>query len=192
DQPRAEDQNARDAVDQSNNRKSIAQAAIGPVEAPVTLVNNVTFMPGQDGYQDNTNGELEFDPDAAKKILEDAGWTEGDGGVREKDGEKLKFSIVVPADTASNAQRAEQVMKDLNEVGFKIDLETVPVASYFADHVLNGNFDMATFTWQGTAFPISSGSNLFYPADSEQNHSKISSDEIGEKFKAATQTLDPD
>ncbi len=75
-------------------------------------------------------------------------------------------------------------MKDLNEVGFKIELETVPVAAYFADNILNGNFDMATFTWEGTAFPISSGSNLFYPADSEQNYSKISSDEIGEKFKA--------
>ncbi|MBU5895348.1 hypothetical protein JVW19_25560, partial [Vibrio cholerae O1] len=70
-----------------------------------------------------------------------AGWTPGDGGVREKDGEKLQFKIVVPADTASNAQRAEQIMKDLNEVGFKIELETVPVAAYFADNILNGNFD---------------------------------------------------
>src|SRR5699024_3994251 len=118
------EQEVRDAIGHAINREAIAQAAIGPVEAPVTLVNNVTFMPGQDGYQDNTNGELDFDPEAAKTILDDAGWTEGDGGVREKDGEKLKFSIVVPADTASNAQRAEQVMKDLNEVGFKIDLET--------------------------------------------------------------------
>ncbi|WP_193071773.1 ABC transporter family substrate-binding protein [Brevibacterium sp. FME37] len=186
------EQEVRDAIGHAINREAIAQAAIGPVEAPVTLVNNVTFMPGQDGYQDNTDGSLDFDQDAAKKILDDAGWKAGDDGVREKDGEKLKFNIVVPADTASNAQRAEQIMKDLNEVGFKIKIETVPVAAYFADHVLNGNFDMATFTWEGTAFPISSGSNLFYPADSEQNHSKISSDAIGEKFKAATKTLDPD
>lgn len=185
------EQEVRDAIGHAINREAIAQAAIGPVEAPVTLINNVTFMPGQEGYQDNTDGALDFDQDAAKKILDDAGWKEGDGEVREKDGEKLKFSIVVPADTASNAQRAEQVMKDLNEIGFKIDIETVPVAAYFADHVLNGNFEMATFTWQGTAFPISSGSNLFYPADSAQNNSKISSDEIGEKFKAATKTLDP-
>ncbi|MDN5657329.1 ABC transporter family substrate-binding protein [Brevibacterium sandarakinum] len=185
------EQEVRDAIGHAINREAIAQAAIGPVEAPVTLVNNVTFMPGQDGYQDNTNGSLDFDPEAAKKILDDAGWTEGDDGVREKDGEKLTFNIVVPADTASNAQRAEQIMKDLNEIGFKIKLETVPIAAYFADHVLNGNFDMATFTWEGTAFPISSGSNLFYPADSEQNHSKISTDAIGEKFKAATKTLDP-
>ncbi|RAE55141.1 ABC transporter family substrate-binding protein, partial [Burkholderia multivorans] len=160
-------QEVRDAIGRAVNREAIAQAAIGPVEAPVTLVNNYTFMPGQKGYQDNTGGSLDFDPEAAKKILDDAGWTPGDGGVREKDGEKLQFKIVVPADTASNAQRAEQIMKDLNEVGFKIELETVPVAAYFADNILNGNFDMATFTWEGTAFPISSGSNLFYPADSE-------------------------
>lgn len=185
------EQEVRDAIGHAINREAIAQAAIGSVEAPVTLINNVTFMPGQEGYQDNTDGSLDFDQEKAKKILDDAGWKEGDGGVREKDGEKLQFKIVVPADTASNAQRAEQVMKDLNEIGFKVEIETVPVAAYFADHVLNGNFEMATFTWQGTAFPISSGSNLFYPADSAQNHSKISSDAIGEKFKAATKTLDP-
>ena len=185
------EQEVRDAIGHAINREAIAQAAIGPVEAPVTLVNNVTFMPGQEGYQDNTDGGLDFDQEKAKKILDDAGWKEGDGGVREKDGEQLKFKIVVPADTASNAQRAEQVMKDLNEIGFKVEIETVPVAAYFADHVLNGNFEMATFTWQGTAFPISSGSNLFFPADSGQNLSKISSDAIGEKFKAATKTLDP-
>ncbi|SMX72909.1 peptide/nickel transport system substrate-binding protein [Brevibacterium iodinum ATCC 49514] len=185
------EQEVRDAIGHAINREAIAQAAIGPVEAPVTLINNVTFMPGQEGYRDNTAGSLDFDQEKAKKILDDAGWKEGDGGVREKDGEKLKFKIVVPADTASNAQRAEQLMKDLNEIGFKVEIETVPVAAYFADHVLNGNFEMATFTWQGTAFPISSGSNLFYPADSAQNHSKISSDAIGEKFKAATKSLDP-
>src|SRR5699024_4265374 len=128
------EQEVRDAIGHAINREAIAQAAIGPVEAPVTLINNVTFMPGQDGYQDNTDGSLDFAQKKAKKSAEAAGWTEGDGGVREKDGEKLKFSLVVPADTASNAQRAEQVMKDLNEVGFKIDLETVPVAAYFADH----------------------------------------------------------
>ncbi len=75
-------QEVRDAIGRAVNREAIAQAAIGPVEAPVTLVNNYTFMPGQKGYQDNTGGSLDFDPEAAKKILDDAGWTPGDGGVR--------------------------------------------------------------------------------------------------------------
>ncbi|MDN5551901.1 MAG: ABC transporter substrate-binding protein, partial [Brevibacterium sp.] len=81
------EQEVRDAVGHAINREAIAQAAIGPVEAPVTLVNNVTFMPGQDGYQDNTEGSLDFDPEAAKKILDDAGWKAGDDGIRAKDGE---------------------------------------------------------------------------------------------------------
>ena len=38
-------------------------------------------------------GEFPYDPDLAKQMLDEAGWTEGDGGVRQKDGVPLKFTI---------------------------------------------------------------------------------------------------
>ena len=32
-----------------------------------------------------------YDVEAAKSLLEDAGWTEGSDGIREKDGERLEL-----------------------------------------------------------------------------------------------------
>lgn len=36
----------------------------------------------------------EYDLDAAKALMEEAGWIEGDDGIREKDGEKAELTIM--------------------------------------------------------------------------------------------------
>lgn len=164
------DREVRKAIAYAINREAIAQAVIGGLEAPITLVNNMVFMPGQDGYEDSYGGELKYDPEMAKKILDDAGYAEADG-VRAKDGEQLTFKITVPAGTKSNETRAQQIMKDLNAVGMKVELQSVPSDKYFTDYVNKKNFDMVTFGWQGTLFPMSSAGNIF--VDSGQNYTGV-------------------
>ena len=190
--PGLKDEKVREAIGMAVNRDVIGQAAVGPVEAPVINVNNYTFMPGQDGYQDNTDGWAQHKPEDAEKILQDAGYEKNDDGVYEKDGEKLEFSVVVPADTASNEKRAKQVMNDLNKIGMKVKLDTVPADKYFTDYVTPKNFDMVTFSWQGTPFPITTTANLFYPAESQQNYFGISNEDIGKAVKASQNEADPD
>lgn len=184
------DRAVREAIGTALNRDVIGQAAVGPVEAPVVNVDNYVYMPGQNGYQDNSGGWLAQDPEAAQRILDDAGWAM-DGDVRRKDGRPLELTIVVPADTQSNAARAQQVQKDLNAIGFRVELETVPSDKYFSDYVTPRNFDMVTFSWQGTAFPVTTSANLFHPADSPQNYFGITDDAIGEIYQRATSELDP-
>src|SRR5699024_8192265 len=158
-------------------------------EAPIVLVDNFVYMPGQDGYQDSYEqlGGLTFDQEAAGALLDEAGWAlEGDK--RTKDGESLDLKVIIPADTKSNSDRARQVQANLNEVGINCELQTVPADGYFPDYVMPGSFDMVTFSWQGTAYPESSAANLVYPKDSGQNFTGYSDDRIGpvnEKLLAA-------
>src|SRR5699024_4975326 len=119
-----EDPLVREAIARGIDRDAIGRAVVGPLEAPVVLVDNFVYMPGQDGYEDSFGG-LEFDPDAAGALLDEAGWVlEGD--VRSKDGESLEMSVIVPADTQSNSDRARQIQTNLNAIGFSIELQTVP------------------------------------------------------------------
>ncbi|MGO1423905.1 MAG: ABC transporter substrate-binding protein, partial [Brachybacterium sp.] len=187
-----EDVKVREAMARAIDRDAIGRAVVGPLEAPIVLVDNFVYVPGQNGYQDSYEplGGLTFDQEAAGKLLDEAGWVlEGDA--RTKDGKTMDLSVIIPADTKSNSDRARQVQTNLNEVGFNCELQTVPTDGYFPDYVRPGSFDMVTFSWVGTAYPESSSANLVYPLESGQNYTGYADDRIGpvnEKLKAAFDT----
>ncbi|MGO1284156.1 MAG: ABC transporter family substrate-binding protein [Brachybacterium sp.] len=190
------DVKVREALARAINRDAVGQAVVGPLEAPVVPVNNYVFMPGQDGYEDSfeagTSAPLEYDPEAAGALLDEAGW-ELNGDVREKDGTQLSLSVTVPADTKSNSDRARQIQTDLTAVGFAVELETVPSDAYFDEYVDTGDFKMVTFSWVGTLFPQQSSANLFYPATSGQNYTGLDLDaELEDLAKTMQTELDPD
>ena len=112
--------------------------------------------------------------------------------VREKDGKKLAFTIIVPADTKSNEDRAAQVLTNLNAIGFEVKVQTVPSDAYFDEYITPKNFDAVTFSWVGTAFPQTSAINTFYPVASQQDYTNLDQDaelaELAEKMKSE---LDP-
>ena len=182
------DVNVRKAVASVVNREQIAAAANTPVGVPAVTQGDYIFMNGQKGYQDKA---LPRDTAAAEGFLKDAGYTkEGDSWT--KDGEALKLTITVPADTTTNIQRSEQVQADLGDFGIPVELTTVPAAQYFSDYVIPGNFEMVSFSWQGTPFPISSTEALFYPLDSGQNFTGTTDEKLGDLWTQANSELDPD
>lgn len=78
---------------------------------------------------ESPNTELVFDPDAANKILDDAGWVL-DGDVRSKDG--VELSLVYMSTTNQLRQKIQAVVKaNLEAVGFKVDIQNVDGSIYF-------------------------------------------------------------
>ena len=175
------DDKVREAIARATNRDAVGAAVVGPLDSPVVLKDHFVFMPGQEGYEDSYEaafGEpLTYDPEQAAKILDEAGWELGDGDVRMKDGDKLALSFLIPADVKSNSDRARQIQSDLNDVGFEVELQTVPADAYFDEYVHVGNFDLITPGWQGTNFPETSSSNIYYPHSSAQNYTGINLDD---------------
>lgn len=183
------DVNVRKAVASIVNREQIAAAANTPVDAPAITQGDYIFMPGQNGYEDKA---LPLDADAATAFLEEAGYEGSAADGWTKDGEALELSVTVPADTATNIQRSEQVQADLGEFGIPVELITVPAAQYFSDYVIPGDFEMVSFSWVGTAFPISSSEALYYPLDSESNFTGTTDDRLGDLYDQSNSELDPD
>jgi peptide/nickel transport system substrate-binding protein len=79
-------------------------------------------------------GGTEFDPERAKQILEDAGWVESSGGVREKDGRELKLTMVVGFPNAEiHKPMPEFVQAQLADVGIEMEIVQTPdTATYEA------------------------------------------------------------
>lgn len=190
--PGLDDQKVRQAIGMSIDRTLMAHQANDPVGAAAVTQGSYIFMPGQEGYNDNVGEVLPFDQSKAQDLLKDAGYTlTGDQWT--KDGKPLAFKIVVPAGTDTNIARAKQIQASLAKVHIGIKLDTVPVADYFTK-IQNGEYEMATFSWQGTPFPISSTESLFTPAGKPggdgQNYSYITDPSLEGLWAKANVELD--
>lgn len=65
---------------------------------------------------------LEFDPDAAERLLDEAGWKRGADGVRAKDGARLAFPLVTNAGNEVRKKVCEYVQANLREVGVEVEI----------------------------------------------------------------------
>ena len=69
-----------------------------------------------------------YDPDGAKKVLEEAGWKEGDDGIREKDGQRLEIRWLTYPSRQEQPLLAESAQASLKKIG--IDLKVNSTADH--------------------------------------------------------------
>lgn len=90
--------------------------------------------------------EYPFDPEMAKTMLDEAGWVEGDDGIREKDGTKLSFTCTTITGDQARRPIAELAQQMLAEVGVDMQLAEAPVASIL-EGMRNGTMEASLFNW---------------------------------------------
>jgi peptide/nickel transport system substrate-binding protein len=154
-------------------------------------------MANQTGYQDNSGEVGTYNPDRARQMLDQAGWTLN-GDTRMKDGRPLEISFVIPGAVATSRQEAELIQNMLGQVGVKVNIDTVPVGDLFSKYITPGQFDFTVFSWIGTPYPISSSKSIYAKPipnergelDVKQNFARVGSDEIDQLFTQASQELD--
>jgi peptide/nickel transport system substrate-binding protein len=188
-----EDVEVRQAFAKSLDRQIMAQAVIEPLGVEPEVLNNLIFLNGQNGYEDD-GADIAFDVDAAKKQLEDAGWVEGDKGIREKDGTKLTVRLVIPSETPNSAILSQQIQPMAAKAGFDVKIDTVPSADFFTKYITTEtrDFEATIFAWQGTPYPISSTESIFNPADSGQNFPGVADERLDDLWAKANAELDPE
>lgn len=74
--------------------------------------------------------EFKYDPELAKKKLEDAGWKPGPDGVLEKDGKKFEFALKTTSANEIRQQIAEVVQQQWSEIGVKVSIELLEWSAY--------------------------------------------------------------
>ena len=73
----------------------------------------------------NSGAEVEYDLEEAKRILDEAGWTEGSDGIREKDGVRAEFTLMFSTGDSVRQALAEDTANQLRELGIEVTTEGV-------------------------------------------------------------------
>ncbi|WP_040802505.1 ABC transporter substrate-binding protein [Nocardia concava] len=105
------------------NRKELVDTVLGPQFKVATSV----LASKTPGYAD-LSARVKYDPDTAKKLLDQAGWVPGPDGIRVKDGQRLSASVIFAPVFAGNQAILELTQQQLKAVGFDLRLEPLSVA----------------------------------------------------------------
>jgi len=89
--------------------------------------------------------KYDFDPEKAKQLLEDAGWTLN-GDVREKDGNKASFTLIVFQGDTQRRPEAELAQQWWKEIGVDCQLQE-GIASDTLAGMVDGRLQAALFNW---------------------------------------------
>ena len=178
----------RTAIFQGVDRTQIAKTRLGPIGAPPQLLSNHMYVQSQDGYQAN-DSVVAYNPAQAKKTLDSLGWKMS-GKFRKKDGKTLTLRMVGQAGNPVHAQVGSQVQQSLAAIGVQVKIVGVPKDDYFTKYVNTGDYDLTYYGWTGGAYPECSNKSIFAEGG-DQNHTYVSTKEIGQLFDQACSTLDP-
>lgn len=136
----------RQAIAHSIDKQTLIDRVSAGLARPATTISPsanplwIPEIPEADQYT--------FDLDAARKLLDDAGYTDGNGnGIREdEDGKDIDLTYYILSDSTTAAPNAEFVTGWLKEVGIGTTLRTVS-SSKLTEIIGKGDYDMFQWGW---------------------------------------------
>lgn len=216
------DEGLRRAVARAIDRRAIAASVLRPLGLPADPLGNHLVLAGQPGYADHSSALGSADAKAVRAQLTEAGWSPAETALPQgpsaqgvppaaahgrktdepavrKGGRPLTLRLLVPGDSALLDQVAARIRAQLATVGIVTDTVRVAGDGFFLDHIAAGEFDLALFSWPGSAYPATDDRSVFakphLAADGSlgigQNYSRVGTDQIDQLFDQAGAELDP-
>jgi peptide/nickel transport system substrate-binding protein len=189
--PKLSDARVRRALTLGINRSEIVMAVL---EGYGTVANSLV-PPFHWAYNDSEDATLPYDPEGARRLLEEAGWRDRDGdGVRENaEGEPLSISVKYNSGSRTRQSVAEIMQAQLAPIGVQITPEVVEWATLL-DQITTPevrDFDGVAMGWL-TDFKVDN-TDLFHSTRADQPFAFAGTNnpEIDRLLEALALTVDP-
>jgi peptide/nickel transport system substrate-binding protein len=134
-----------------------------------------------------------FDPDKAKQLLDEAGWTASGGGTRSKDGTELKFEVMYGSGSAVSDQVIAAIQENWKDVGVAMTPNAVDFSKVLVPALTdNHNFQVVFLGFQ---WDVTGDQTAMFSTDSYVggfNQGKYSNPQVDELNKEAQRELDPE
>ena len=99
--------------------------------------------------------QYRYDPEKAKQLLEDAGYTDRDGdGVRENaGGDKLEFRLAALNEYPEDLAAAKMIVSWCRDIGIKLNLDQKDEGAFGDEVYDNADYDLFIWSWGGDIDP---------------------------------------
>ncbi|MBM9468730.1 ABC transporter substrate-binding protein [Nakamurella leprariae] len=180
------------AVRQALNRAVDRDAIVQTVLAGYGTAASTPFSPVFATFYDQA-AEFSFDPDEARRILDEAGWVVGTDGIRVKDGRRAEFTLMYYAPETLRRDLATAFAGSALDIGISVRLDGIGSWDDIAPRL---GTDAAV--WGGGDTPYDPDSNLyrmlsstFDEAGSFDNPGQYADPAVDGLLEQGRTTLDP-
>ena len=181
-----QDQNVRKAIEMGIDKDGFCSVIMEGRGVPAVGAFPSSFSYGNDAVKAPS-----YDPEEAKKLLEESGWTDTDGdGYADKDGKKLSITWLTYPTRLEQPKLAEYAQSTLKDIGIEVDVNNT------ADHATyakNGEFDV--YVSSLTTAPTGDPEYFFTStvvSDAAKNYGKYSNSDLDDIVAKLHETFDTD
>jgi peptide/nickel transport system substrate-binding protein len=149
-----------------------------------------TPIPGNNWAYSEDVRKYDYNPDLARQLLTDNGWIDQDGdGIREKDGQALRF-ILLSNDDPTRQAVIKQIAEDWRAIGVLAEPQAVSFAGLVSDFLAPRHFDAALIGWEISGdpdpFPLWHSSQADEGGQNYSGWSNAEADELMRQARAST------
>ena len=156
----------------------------GIIDSVLLGHGQAAYSPLQMGPYNNENiRRYDYDPARAEQLLQEAGWTKGEDGIYEKDGQKLEFTINCSQGDQVRVDMANICAQNLGEIGVKVAVES-PAETDWAGQ------EAFLIGW-GSPFDPDDHTYKVFGTDKGANYSGYSNPQVDNLLQQAREQADP-
>jgi peptide/nickel transport system substrate-binding protein len=104
-------------------------------------------------YANPNVSPLPCDPEAAKRLLAEAGWRPGRGGVLTKDGQRFSFALITNSGNDLRRDVGVLVQRQLAQLGIEVKLELYEWSVFLKDFIIPRHFEATILGWSLSVDP---------------------------------------
>ncbi|MBJ6751411.1 peptide-binding protein [Geomonas anaerohicana] len=141
--PMFQDVRVRRAITCAINKEEIIQGVL----LGMGQIAHGPYKPGTWAYKPKVDNDPAYDPVNAKALLQEAGYRMGAGGILEKDGKPLSFTIMTNQGNDQRLKCAQIIQMRLKKVGIDVKIRVMEWASFLTNFIDKGKFEVVLMGW---------------------------------------------